>query len=776
MDHRALTAIFDALERRRAGSTDRINLPGADIEGAMLLRADLVDADLSGARMSHANLSGARLGKARLTGATLRGTFLDAADLTEADLEDANLQGARVRGACFAGARLQGADIRSLIGVPESFVGAKIDRATCDRSEIDDRTVIEMFRSGVDIVDLDAFSDAVKRACVRRRDSVPDELSEDQILDAEARVRRSRLARDLSIPPASRRAEEMRRLSTRAPSDGTAVSSLARAARLPDDLVELAGVVVTPPAHQAGDVVCGVKLVSELGTGSTGTVWRAKADDGAEVAVKIFDMSSYARGLSLHAFRRGLKAMNRLMLEDADGGMLPIRAVATNQLSFVTELVPNGNLTGLVALGWSTKKVLELFHRICTTVDALHNAGVLVRCLRPSNVLLDDSLSPLLTDLDMVDLPSAAATSPDAGGYAAYAAPEELLDSSTMSPTADVFSLGRLLYFMLSGEDPSLVPEEVPALDALRKQPAGLVRIIRKCTLRDPAVRYQLVTDLISDLIQYEDYEHVGVAGGALETNFMPYRISSLPPGGAAAPLIERIPVAPVKPLVLARSTAKLAEASDEPAWLSRKTELVLATAGGLALAACIVLLAVTPLPDRGIAGSCDVVAAAGAAFVTFALPRFEGRLRRIRMALFAIVATAVYLLGPGALATARLSQSLSSSVPSTRAEAARLLARQGHRDFTGVDFSGTDLSRSELTLASFRGAKLASTNLDDSMLNESDFEGADLTNATVRGADLYRANVANTIGWTTVACDDRTRLPQWWGCVDGVPKETPPP
>jgi serine/threonine-protein kinase len=776
MDHRALTAIFDALERRRSGSTERIMLPGADIEGAMLLRADLVDADLAGARLSHANLSGARLGKARLTGATLRGTFLDAADLTEADLREANLQGARVRGACFAGAKLQGADIRSLIGVPESLVDAKIDKAACDRSELDDRTVVELFRSGADIVDLDAFSDAVRRACVRKRDSVPDELSEDQILEAEVRVRRSRLAHDLSIPPASRRAEGMRRLSTRAPSDGTTMSSLAKTSALPDDLVELAGVVFTPPSHQSGDVVCGVKLVSELGTGSTGTVWRAKADDGSDVAVKIFDMSSYAKGLSLHAFRRGLKAMNRLMLEDADGGVLPIRAVATNQLSFVTDLVSNGNLTGLVALGWSTKNVLDLFHRICVTVDALHNAGVLVRCLRPSNVLLDDDLNPLLTDLDMVDLPSVAAISPDAAGYAAYAAPEELLDSSTMSPTADVFSLGRLLYFMLSGEDPSPIPEEVPALDGLRKQPAGLVRIIRKCTLRDPAMRYQLVTDLISDLIQYEDYEHVGVAGGALETNFMPYRISSLPPGGAVPPLVERIPVERTKPLVLSPSLEKPAQPSAQPAWLSRKTELLVAATGGLALCACIVLLVVTPLPGRGTASALDVGAALGAALATFALPRFEEKLPRVRLALFAIVATAVYLIGPGALTTTRLSQSLYSSVPSTRAEAARLLALQGHRDFTGVDFSGTDLSRSELTLASFRAAKLTGANLDDSMLNESDFEGADLTNATIQGADFYRANIASAIGFTTAVCDDRTRLPQWWYCEDGRPKERVPP
>lgn len=772
MDHRALTAIFEALERRRSGGMERVTLPRADLEGAVLLRADLVDADLTEVKLNYANLSGARLGKARLARASLKSAHLDAADLTEADLSGADLQGARVRGTCLAGTKLLGACIRSLVGVPDSLVGAQIDKSACDRSELDDRAIIELFRSGAEIVDLASFSEEVRRACVRSRDSVPDELSEGQILEAEARIRKSRLAHDLSIPPASTRAEGMRRLSTRAPADGSAPSALTRAAPLPDDLLALAGVVM-PPEHAAGDTVLGVKLVSVLGTGNSGTVWRAETDDGEGVAVKLFDLANYSRGLSLQAFRRGLRTMNRLIIEDADTSMLPIRSVATNQLGFVTDYMRNGNLTGIPALGWSTQKIVELFHRICIAVDALHNSGVLLRCLRPSNVLLDDNLHPVLADFDMVDLPTLAAASPEAGGYAPYAAPEELLDSSTMSPTADVFSLGRLLHYMLSGEDPSPIPEEVPTLDALRKQPAGLTRIIRKCTLRDPAVRYQLVTDLISDLLQYEDFEGVGVAGGALETNFMPYRISSLPPAGAAAPVVERIPVEGLKPIVLPRP--KAAETKSET-WISRRTELVLALAGAALLVGCVAVLALTQLPEKDLGGTLDLAAAVGAGLLTFALPRFEEKLPRVRLALFTIAAVVVYGLGPGDLTTWRLRASLDSSVPSVRAKAVTQLAGRGYRDFTGIDLKGTDLSQSELTLSSFRGANLEGANFDSAMLNESDFEEANLSRASMRGADLYRANPQKATGWDTVVCNEATRMPAWWKCEEGVPRESPPP
>ncbi|HTJ83015.1 MAG TPA: pentapeptide repeat-containing protein [Polyangiaceae bacterium] len=787
MDHRALTAIFDALERRRSGASDPISLPESDLQGALLLRADLVEANLERAKLDMGNLSGAKLGRARLGGASMRSVHLDGADLTEANLDDCVLDNARVRGACFSGATLLGASIRNWVGVPDSLAGAKIDKKACERSQLDDKAVIELFRGGVEIVDLDAFSEDVRRACVAKRDSFPDELTEAKIREAEATVRKARLEHNLTVPPASRRSQEMQRLSIRAtvdapggaasPSSNRArkvSSSKVKAARLPDDLLALAGVVM-PPERAGGETVLGgYELVSVIGHGSSGTVWRAKSDAGEEVAVKLFDMDNHSTGLLLHAFRRGVKTMNRLVLDEADVDVLRMQAVGTNLLGFVTDYARNGNVSDLPALGWTTQKVVDFFIRVCMAVDRAHSAGILHRCLKPTNILLDDDLKPLLTDFDIVDLPTLAAASDDVGGYAPYSAPEEILDASTMSPTADIFSLGKILAFLISGEEPDPVAEEVPALDHLRGQPAGLTRIIRKCTLRNPAVRYQVVSELISDLLSYEDYEKVGIAGGALETNFMPYRISSLPAAGLLEP-DETLRFDDIKPLVLDRPAAErkpiLSRAPGDLPWLSRESELRLATVGGALILCSVVALVVSPLPGSGIASAVDLAIAGGLAMLTFALPRFEGKIGRTRIAFAAAAFITVFFLSPGRLTTVRLRSTLNSGDTALRGRAVKLLTARGVRQFDGADLENADLSRSELTISSFRNANLKSAKLDAAMFNESSFDGADLTGATARGTDFYLANPDKATGWNTVKCDEVTRMPQDWACVNGLPK-----
>src|SRR5262249_28287809 len=68
----------------------------------------------------------------------------------------------------------------------------------------------------------------------------------------------------------------------------------------------------------------------------------------------------------------------------------------------------------------------------------------------------------------------------------------------------DIFSLGRILYFLLGGREPP-EPSRDQDMRPLPQTPAGIVEIIRKCTLRDPALRYQRVSDLLDDLARCGD-------------------------------------------------------------------------------------------------------------------------------------------------------------------------------------------------------------------------------------------------------------------------------
>ncbi len=112
-----------------------------------------------------------------------------------------------------------------------------------------------------------------------------------------------------------------------------------------------------------------------------------------------------------------------------------------------------------------------------------------------------------------------------------------------LDPRSDIFSLGRVLYFLLCGKHRLLPGEDLLPLDELADAPDGLVRVVRKCTRLDPADRYQTIKQLLADLVRYDQNEAVGVAHpdvvgaavdqGAVEpllADFDPRRTEPVPP------------------------------------------------------------------------------------------------------------------------------------------------------------------------------------------------------------------------------------------------------
>lgn len=137
------------LARRKEGIRGIIDLPGADLSGALLPSADLVGANLCAADLTGANLAGARLSRANLRDANLVGAALDGADLTDADLRGADLAGARIDDAVFTNARLEGGCFASVLGDPLSMADAKMDRQTVRLSEFTALDIAEMIERGV---------------------------------------------------------------------------------------------------------------------------------------------------------------------------------------------------------------------------------------------------------------------------------------------------------------------------------------------------------------------------------------------------------------------------------------------------------------------------------------------------------------------------------------------------------------------------------------------------------------------------------------------------
>jgi tRNA A-37 threonylcarbamoyl transferase component Bud32 len=275
-----------------------------------------------------------------------------------------------------------------------------------------------------------------------------------------------------------------------------------------------------------GDVVVGVRLVRILGKGNFGVVWQGTDTRTGEArAVKVFDSDRLGLTLSLYHFRRGVRFMEKLnAAESRPNCIVKLYEVEPSNLAFSMQCVDGGDLTNVARRGWSLDKKLEVFGTVCAAVRFAHGNNVIHRDLKPANIVMTGDGKPVLTDFDISDHLAAISqtVSGHSGGTTFYAAPEQLEGKGARERTCDVYSLGRLLHYLLIERDPPFVFEDTPRLVDLKEQPEGLVRIIRKCTMRTPSQRYDTVDALVAEVGRHASE---------------PQAVGCAPPTGAEPPL-----------------------------------------------------------------------------------------------------------------------------------------------------------------------------------------------------------------------------------------------
>ena len=165
---------------------------------------------------------------------------------------------------------------------------------------------------------------------------------------------------------------------------------------------------------------------------------------------------------------------------------------------------PKGIFRDLPWSSWRLEERLRHFQGVASIVQRFHATDVPVGTLSPKYIAVDQELKPFFLG------PRIA---PRSGPYV----PPETASERRIDLRSDVYSLGRLLYFVVAGEEPPREARDVPMLEELGSHPAGLVRIIRKATCRDPDARYQFVDDLLSDLGRYREHADVGLVHPEVE-------------------------------------------------------------------------------------------------------------------------------------------------------------------------------------------------------------------------------------------------------------------
>jgi formylglycine-generating enzyme required for sulfatase activity len=260
---------------------------------------------------------------------------------------------------------------------------------------------------------------------------------------------------------------------------------------------------IRPP--RAGDTVAGAELIDIIGSGNFGDVWEAtNRTTQKKVAVKVFHAGKMGIGLTLHYFRRGVEAMDKLTkCRGRPQSVIELFHVEPSRLAFSMPLLPKTDLSKTIR-SWTIEKKIGFFLATCDAVRFAHTNQVLHRDIKPENILVTENLTPVLTDFDICDLLYKNTLSIQATGSVVYTAPEQLEGTTERTYRSDIYSLGRILHFLLIEKNPVILLEQEPRLDDLRGMPEGLVRIVRKCTQHAPERRYQTVDALISDVKRCE--------------------------------------------------------------------------------------------------------------------------------------------------------------------------------------------------------------------------------------------------------------------------------
>ncbi|MEM7456600.1 MAG: bifunctional serine/threonine-protein kinase/formylglycine-generating enzyme family protein [Planctomycetota bacterium] len=269
------------------------------------------------------------------------------------------------------------------------------------------------------------------------------------------------------------------------------------------------------------------RLVEQIGQGGMGCVYRAiHPDSDRAVAVKVIragllnEESNSLNGPTLQRFKLESQATANLEHDN----IITVYDVGEvdGDLFYVMRLVEGDSLNQLARKNpLENDRAARIVAAAADGVHHAHRSGVLHRDLKPANIMLGNDDRPLVMDFGLAKLlesETSQQTRTDAiVGTVAYMSPEQATNAANVGPATDIYGLGTVLYFLLTGQPPfgstnyihtlKLVQDSEPGLpSALNSKVAkDLETICLKCLRKEPERRYQSAEELATDLRRYLD-------------------------------------------------------------------------------------------------------------------------------------------------------------------------------------------------------------------------------------------------------------------------------
>jgi serine/threonine-protein kinase len=268
------------------------------------------------------------------------------------------------------------------------------------------------------------------------------------------------------------------------------------------------------------------EILEEIGRGGMGVIYRARQQHSRRiVAVKRVLAHQVNSHETLVRFRREAEAVASL----DHPNILPIYEVGESEEGlpyFSMKYAMGGSLrTAAPKLRTNPRECVRLMAQVARAIAYAHGKGVLHRDLQPGNILLDEKGEPVVSDFGLakwLDQTSDLTRTLETLGTPGYIAPEQTeCPADRLTSAADVYSLGAILFYLLTGRPPFVGTNVLHVIHQAAASPAPRLRslaptldrdletIVARCLESDPMARYQSAGAVTEDLEHWLRHEPI---------------------------------------------------------------------------------------------------------------------------------------------------------------------------------------------------------------------------------------------------------------------------
>src|SRR5213595_3261543 len=274
----------------------------------------------------------------------------------------------------------------------------------------------------------------------------------------------------------------------------------------------LAEIDVRDPDRRIGNY----QMLDQIGHGGMGVIYRARQRHSRRIVALKRILGYEDSRETLIRFRR--EALAAASLDHPN--ILPIYEVGEDEDGlpfFSMKFAAGGSLRDAAPyLRSEPFRSVELMAKVARAVQYAHAQVILHRDLKPGNILLDGRGEPLVSDFGLAkwfDTASDVTRTLTIFGTPGYIAPEQAKGpEASLKPSTDVYTLGAILFYLLTGRPPFLGEHVLAVIQQATEKPAPKLRslaptldrdletICARCLEREPQARYRSAGDLAIDL------------------------------------------------------------------------------------------------------------------------------------------------------------------------------------------------------------------------------------------------------------------------------------